>query len=316
MPRLHIGISGWQYAGWRGDFYPVEIPQRRHLEYATRLLGAVEVNGTFYSLKSPASYEKWYRTAAEGSVLAIKGSRYISHRLRLEAVDTALANFFANGLLRLEDKLGPILWQFPPRMKWNAEAFAAFCSRLPDDFRAAAKLGAGHDERVAGKLSLAVDHNRPLRHAFEIRDARMLCEEALAILQRHGHALVFADTAGKHPYAEDLTADFVYVRLHGAEELYASGYSDDALRSWARRIQRWRAGGERREGPRVRSTPGAAVAGRDVYVFFDNDAKTHAPFDALTLHHLMGQPRDLATCLGDMPVPPRIAGDAQRAAAS
>src|SRR5690606_31459502 len=112
MPRLHIGISGWQYAGWRGDFYPVEIPQRRHLEYATRLLGAVEVNGTFYSLKSPASYEKWYRTAAEGSVLAIKGSRYISHRLRLEAVDTALANFFANGLLRLEDKLGPILWQF------------------------------------------------------------------------------------------------------------------------------------------------------------------------------------------------------------
>ncbi len=303
MATIVVGISGWQYKGWRGEFYPRGLPARRQLEYATRLLGAVEVNGTFYSLKSPAAYERWYEDAAPGSVLALKGSRYVTHTLRLRDPKVALANFFANGLLRLEDKLGPILWQLPPRMTWQPDAFEAFCAMLPRDMNAAARLGRAHDARVAGKVSLAVRRNRRLRHAFEIRDDRMLHDASLRVLERHGHALVFADTGGRYPYAEDLTASFVYVRLHGAEELYASGYDDAALRRWCRRVQRWSRGGEMADAPRIRDRRARSRTSRDVYVFFDNDAKVHAPFDALRLHALLGQPRALD---GPDPRPPRL----------
>ena len=310
MSKLVVGVSGWRYAGWRGDFYPSELPARRHLEYTTRLLGAVEVNGTFYSLKSPTTYARWYEDSTDDAIFALKGSRYITHILRLREPKVALANFFANGLLRLEDKLGPLLWQLPPRMPWDAETFARFCEMLPDDTQAAAKLGRAHDARVSGKVSLVVDRNRRLRHAFEIRDPRVFQADALRVLERLGHALVFADTAGRFPYHEDITAGFVYVRLHGAEELYFSGYDDDSLRSWAHRIDRWAHGGCVEGAPCVRDKLPPRRKSRDVYVFFDNDAKVHAPFDALRLHAMLGQPRDPLHLVDDegvpMPPPPRL----------
>lgn len=312
MMQVRIGVSGWEYGGWRGDFYPPQVPKRRHLEYVTALLGAVEINGTFYSLQSPETYRRWYETSTSDAVLALKGSRYITHMLRLRKVSEALANFFANGMLRLEDKLGPILWQLPPAMDFDTEIFERFCDSLPRDTRAAARIGHRHDQRVTGKVSLSVTKNRPLRHAFEIRDERMLNDESITVLRRHGHALVVADTAGKHPFAEDLTADFVYVRLHGAEELYASGYDERTLRWWARRIRRWMTGSEMKTGTRVCSRPPPTCRARDIYVFFDNDAKVHAPFDALTLSRILGRARDpfrLTDEEGEpLPPPPRLAG--------
>jgi uncharacterized protein YecE (DUF72 family) len=295
MAAMHVGISGWRYDGWRGDFYPSTLPHRRQLEYASAALRAIEINGTFYSLQAPESFRSWREEAVPGTVFAVKGSRYITHMLRLKNVDAALANFFANGLLCLEEQLGPVLWQLPPRMKWEPDVLARFCDMLPVDTRRAAALGKKHDARVKGRTALHVDRTRPLRHAFEIRDERMFHAEAFEILRAHGHALVFADTAQKFPYAEDLTSDFAYVRLHGAEELYASGYDEASLRRWARRIRRWHRG---------RSQP------RDVYVFFDNDAKVHAPFDALELSRILGLKRDPGKLRGNdgepLPAPPRL----------
>jgi uncharacterized protein YecE (DUF72 family) len=244
-------------------------------------------------------------------VFALKGSRYITHMLRLREPKTALANFLANGLLRLEDMLGPILWQLPPNMDWEPERFEQFCALLPKNTSDAAKLGRAHDRRVAGKVSLRVDHSRAMRHAFEIRDARMLQESSIRMLRRHGHALVFADTAGRHPYAEDITAGFIYVRLHGAKELYASGYDEQTLRWWKRRILRWHRGEQMKTGPRITELVPPRRETRDVYVFFDNDRKVHAPFDALALAGMLGQEHDIEDLHGvdgqPFSPPPRLA---------
>lgn len=288
MARVRVGISGWRYAPWRGAFYPEGLPIRRELEYATRLLDAVEVNRTFYALASPRTYERWREDSAPGAVLALKGSRYITHRLRLRDVEIPLANFFASGVLRLEHKLGPILWQLPPRMQWDPDAFERFCQSLPHDMHAAALMARHHDRRVLGKTSFAVDRNRRIRYAFELRDPRMFNEACIRSLRRHRHALVFTDTAGRYPYAEDITAAFVYVRLHGAEELYTSGYHPTALARWQRRIASWHRGEEVEGAPRVTALAPPSRRPRDVYVFFDNDALAHAPFDALALRRLLG----------------------------
>ena len=281
--RTFVGISGWTYAGWRGVFYPEGLARRRELEYVGSRLDTVEINGSFYSLQRPTSYRRWYEQTPPGFVFAVKGSRFITHMLKLKNAETALANFFASGVLRLADKLGPILWQFPERMQFNPERFAHFLDILPGTHEAAARVAHGHDDRLLGRAWTDAEHEGPIRHAFEIRHPGFLSAEFLDLLRAHGAALVFADTAGRWPYAEDLTADFVYVRLHGAEQLYASGYTDPQLDWWAARIREWRRG----------CAPGNATCflppapnrrtGRDVYVYFDNDAKVHAPFDAIRL---------------------------------
>jgi uncharacterized protein YecE (DUF72 family) len=208
--------------------------------------------------------------------------------LRLREVDVALANFFANGLLTLGPKLGPILWQLPPTSGHDLELLRKFCAALPRDTAAAAELARGHDDRVKNRAFFDIDTNHRMRHAFELRDRRAFDAETIAVLHDHGHALVFADTGGRFPYAEDITAGFVYVRLHGPEELYRSGYDDEGLRKWARRIRRWQQGGEMKTAPRVSDRRAPARKGRDVYVYFDNDVKAHAPRDAARLAQLLG----------------------------
>lgn len=283
--ELRIGISGWRYAGWRGKFYPKDLVQRRELEFAASIFNTVEINGSFYSLQLPSSYRRWYAATPPDFLFAVKGGRFITHMKKLRGVETALANFFASGVLALREKLGPILWQLPPSLGFDSDRLHEFFSLLPRDTTEAARLAKRHDNKLKAptftRLERAVA-GRSLRHAIEVRHQSFMTEDFFRLLRQQNIGFVIADTAGKFPYAEDLTADFVYIRLHGAEKLYVSGYDDRALDSWANRIKLWRRGQQPRDARLVagRQNDGRS---RDVFVYFDNDAKVHAPFDAIRL---------------------------------
>ncbi|MBT2325493.1 DUF72 domain-containing protein [Variovorax paradoxus] len=285
---VHIGISGWRYAPWRGKFYPPGLAQRHELAYASRRVSTIELNGSFYSLQRPESYEAWHEQTPDDFVFAVKGPRYITHMLRLKEVRVPLANFFASGLLALRAKLGPILWQFPPQLAYDPERFEAFLALLPADAQAALALAREHDDKVEGRTWLKAPATQRMRHAVEIRHPSFVAPGFIDLLRRHKVALVVADTAGRWPLIEDLSADFVYLRLHGDKELYASGYGDAALDRWARRIEAWREG--REAGDAKKASPKAAPrrAKRDVYCYFDNDIKVHAPYDAARLAVRLG----------------------------
>lgn len=223
MANIHIGISGWRYAPWRGDFYPKGLTQKKELQFASRAVSSIEINGSFYSLQTPERYADWYADTPKGFVFSIKGPRYITHVRRLNDVEKPIANFFASGIFQLKEKLGPILWQFPPSFKFDAELFETFLRQLPHDTEAALAIAKGCEPRMEGRSYLSIDRKRPMRHAVEIRNASFAAPEFIDLLRKYRVALVVADTAGKWPHLEDLTSDFVYIRLHGAEELYTSG---------------------------------------------------------------------------------------------
>ncbi|CAE1137642.1 DUF72 domain-containing protein [Xanthomonas euroxanthea] len=289
---IRIGISGWRYARWRGTFYPTGLAQRRELAYAGRCFPSVEINGSFYSLQRPESYQSWHDETPDDFVFAVKGPRFVTHMKRLRDCEQALANFFASGVLRLGPKLGPILWQLPPSLRFDAAVLDAFLSNLPHDTEAALALARKRDTTLMhGRTALSVDRKRPLRHALEMRHSSFCDPSCMKLLRKHKVGVVVADTAGKFPYLEDVTADFVYLRLHGDAQLYASGYSDHALDRWGERIAAWAAGGEpsdaQRVGPRA-----SKRARRDVYCYFDNDMKVHAPFDARGLMQRLDLPTD------------------------
>jgi uncharacterized protein YecE (DUF72 family) len=288
MPDLRVGISGWRYPPWRGVFYPKKLAQRRELEYASGQVNSVEINGSFYSLQTPESYQRWFDQTPDDFLFAVKGSRFITHMKKLKDVQTPLANFLASGLLRLKHKLGPILWQFPAQMPFVPERFRDFLQLLPRDTKEAAMLARRHDARLEGRAWSRIDRNRPIRHAFEVRHPQAITPEFVALLRAHGAGLVFADTAGKFPYSEDVTADFIYIRLHGSKQLYASGYDDDELHRWAARIRTWSAGREPRDARRAAPRDATPRSGRDCYVYFDNDVKVYAPFNAMRLAEMLG----------------------------
>ena len=264
--RARIGISGWRYAGWRGDFYPEGLVQRRELEYAAQRLTSIEINGSFYSLQRPTSYAAWRAQTPDGFMFSVKGARYVTHLKRLVGVETALANFFASGVLGLGPKLGPVLWQLPERLAFDAEVLDAFFRLLPRSTGEAAALAARHDDKVKdGRALLSTEADVPMRHALEFRSATFATAAAYDVLRTHGVACVLADTAGRWPKVEQVTSDFMYLRLHGDQELYASGYSDAALDEWASKCRGWLADG------------------LDVFAYFDNDIKGFAPYDAMRL---------------------------------
>lgn len=284
MARIHIGISGWRYTPWRGVFYPEDLVQRRELHFASRQFPTIELNGSFYSLQHLSSYQSWYDETPEGFVFAIKGGRYITHIRRLREVNIPLANFFASGVLALKEKLGPILWQFPPNFQWDPERMESFFSLLPRDTEAAAKLARQHDNKLPdNRVCAETDTKRPVRHAFEVRHKSFCTPDFVKLLRKHNIALVFADGARDWPYAEDVTSNFIYMRLHGAEEMYASSYSDKSLDEWARKIRAWHAGGEPDGADKLSSLKPPGRTRRDVFVYFDNDAKVKAPGDARRL---------------------------------
>jgi uncharacterized protein YecE (DUF72 family) len=291
--KIHIGISGWRYKGWRGIFYPEKLPQRRELEFASRTFDTIELNGSFYSLQRPGSFAQWNAETPQDFTFSVKGSRYITHMLRLRDVEGALANFFAQGLLRFGPKLGPILWQFPPNFQFEPERLELFLALLPKTQIQAAELARKHDERLANQSWFQVLRDGAVRHAIEIRHDSFISEKFIRMLRRHGIALVVADTV-EWPLLMDITSGFVYCRLHGSQELYASGYDADALDIWARRIVAWARGREVEDGKKASVRPAPKRARRDVFVYFDNDMKVRAPFDAIQLRdrvsHLSQKP--------------------------
>jgi uncharacterized protein YecE (DUF72 family) len=260
---MRIGISGWRYGGWRGVFYPKGLPQRRELEFASRLFPTIEINGTFYSLQRAASFRQWEAETPDDFVFAVKGGRFITHMKKLKDPEQPLANFFASGLLELGPKLGPILWQFPPNFAFDSERIAAFFKLVPRSHHAAAALARRHDRRVKDP-AIKARGDWPIRHAIEVRHRSFETKEYLDFLRELDVANVAAD-APDWPYIEAKTAGFSYIRLHGAEERYASGYDAPAIARWARLVRKWAKGGD------------------DVFVYFDNDAKVRAPFDAIEL---------------------------------
>jgi uncharacterized protein YecE (DUF72 family) len=266
---VRVGISGWRYPAWRGDFYPKGLPQRRELEHAASQLTSIEVNGSFYSLQRPTSYAGWRAEATQARpdfVFAVKGGRFVTHMKRLRDVDVPLANFFASGVLALGPTLGPILWQLPENLRFDAEVVDDFFGRLPRTTVEAATLAERHDSKVPSDRALTTaEDDRPIRYALEFRSPTFAVPEAYAVLKRHDVATVYADTAGRWPKVDEDTAPYRYVRLHGDKELYASGYTDRALDEWATRCRTW------------------AEAGQDVFVYFDNDMKGYAPHDARRL---------------------------------
>jgi uncharacterized protein YecE (DUF72 family) len=257
------------------------LPHRRELEYVSRQVSTIEINGSFYSLQRPASYQSWATDTPADFVFAVKGSRFITHMKKLRDVETPLANFFASGVLALGAKLGPLLWQLPPNLPFDVDRLTTFFALLPHSTAEAAALAQHHDERLKGQAWTSTDEDRPLRHALEVRHPSYYDPALVELLRAQGVALVVADSAGIWPYLEDITADFVYVRLHGGPELYVSGYTDEALDTWAQRIRGWQAG----ESPRTEHTitRPAPMRPREVFVYFDNDAKVHAPVDAISL---------------------------------
>lgn len=285
---VKIGISGWTYAGWRGVFYPDKLPHKQELFYASRQFRTIEINGTHYGLQTPKSFRNWYEETPDDFVFSVKGSRYITHMKRLKEIEKPLANFFASGVLALREKLGPFLWQLPPSFKFEEESLDRFLSLLPQSTEQATELGRRHDDKLKARAWTRMGPEVAIRHCLEIRHDTFMTPAFFELLRRHKVAFVLADTAGKWPYTEDLTADFVYIRLHGDKKLYESGYSDEVLTHWASRIKAWRAGKQPRDAKLISSRSKGGKTAKDVFVYFDNDMKVKAPGDALRLRKMVG----------------------------
>ncbi|TFZ04858.1 DUF72 domain-containing protein [Ramlibacter rhizophilus] len=286
--RAYVGVSGWRYAPWRGHFYPPGLPQARELAYASNHFSSIEINGSFYALQRPSSFETWARQTPPGFVFTVKGPRYVTHMLRLRNAEVAVANFLASGLFALGDKLGPILWQFPANMAWDAERFEAFFDLLPMDTEQAARLARRRDQRMHGRELLDPPVSLRLRHAIEVRHASFAQPAFIEALRRRGIAWVVADTPLAWPSYEDVTSDFMYLRLHGSTELYNSVYTDAELRRWAEAIQAWRSGREPADARLIAPPTAKLAAPREVFCYFDNTDKLHAPDNALDLMQRLG----------------------------
>ncbi|MCS0498106.1 DUF72 domain-containing protein [Protaetiibacter mangrovi] len=265
MAVARIGMAGWTYAPWRGEFYPPGLKQADELRYAAERVSSIELNGSFYSLQKPASWAKWRAETPDDFVFAVKAPRFMTHIRRLSDVAEPLANFLASGILGLGPKLGPILWQLPPSLDYDPELVRAFLALLPHDTERALEVARGRGERMRGKELLEIDEPRALRHAIEPRAFSFDDQEFADQAAGAGVAVVLGDTAGRWPRLDWVTADFAYARLHGDEELYTSGYDDAGLDEW----EEW--------------TRDHLDHDRDVYVYFDNDQKVRAPFDAMAL---------------------------------
>ena len=266
---IRIGTSGWAYPEWRESFYPAGLPQRRQLEHLSGRMSTVELNGSFYSLQRPSSYLSWAEHTPPGFCFAVKGGRFVTHLKRLRDPATPLANFFASGVLALGDKLGPVLWQFPANLTLDLDLVTDFVAALPRGTAEAAELAKQHSAVLAADRTwLAVDRDRPLRHAIEVRHESFRTTLFSDLLRANNIALVASDSPRTWPYFEEITAAFAYFRLHGNTELYTSPYTRPTLAGWAAKITDWA-----RQG--------------DVYVYFDNTANGHAPHDALRLAALL-----------------------------
>lgn len=270
-PRARVGISGWRYASWRGDFYPTGLRQADELSYAAERMSAIELNGSFYSLQRPTSWQRWRDAVPDDVEIAVKGPRFLTHFRRLRDTRAGMANFLASGVLALGPKLGPLVWQTPADLPFEPEVIEPFLAALPRSTSAALDLARGRDDRMSGREHLEIDADRPMRHAIEPRHPSFDSDAFADLAARYDVAIVLADSAGRWPAIDRATASFAYARLHGDTELYASGYTSAALDRWAEWMRR------------------RLDAGRDAYAFLDNDARGRAPWDAMALKDRVGR---------------------------
>jgi uncharacterized protein YecE (DUF72 family) len=263
--RYWVGMAGWTYEPWRGDFYPKGLRQSDELTYASSKVTSIELNGSFYALQKPASWHKWREETPDDFVFSVKAPRFITHIKRLNDVVEPMANFFASGVLAMGAKLGCILWQTPPNLAYDPELVEAFLNLLPRTTTEAVELAKKRGARMEGKEYLLTDADRPVRHAIEPRAHSFDDPRFAAQLEAHGVAAVLGDSEGRWPKLDWATTDFAYARLHGDEELYTSGYDEAGIAKW----DAW--------------TRDHLAHGRDVYAYFDNDLKVRSPYDAMSL---------------------------------
>ncbi|WP_425606007.1 DUF72 domain-containing protein [Paraburkholderia sejongensis] len=257
-PRIRIGIGGWTYAPWRGPFYPDDLTQSRELEYASRQLTSIEINGTFYGLQKPASYEKWYAETPDDFVFSLKAPRYATNRRVLAEAGETIERFFASGVLLLKQKLGPINWQFAPTKKFDPDDFEAFLKLLP-----------------------ASIEGQPLRHALEVRHESFRTPDFIALARKYQTAVVLAGDSD-YPQIADLTAPFVYARIMGTSDKQAKGYSTKALDAWAERARQLAAGTTPAD-LQTCAEPPAKSSARDVYLYVISGFKERNPAAAIEL---------------------------------
>ena len=263
-PRIRVGVGGWTFEPWRDNFYPAGLPHAKELDYASRRLTTIEVNGTYYSSQRPATFAKWRDETPDDFVFSLKASRYATNRRVLAEAGESIERFVASGITELGAKLGPIVWQFAPTKRFDAVDFEAFMQLLPQQ---------------AGGIAL--------RHVLDVRHASFMAPEYLALARRHGLATVFTDS-DDHPSFADVTGAFVYARLMRTRAELPEGCPPETFAALATCARTWRDGGEPGGVPRVEPAPAAAVPARDVFMFFISGAKERAPAAALALLRQLG----------------------------
>jgi uncharacterized protein YecE (DUF72 family) len=257
--RIKVGIGGWNFPPWRDNFYPKGLPQRRELEYASRHLAAIEINSTFYRAQTPKVYAKWRDETPPGFVFSLKAPRQVAEVRKLAGAGTLLRGFVFGGLAEFGDRLGPIVWQFPPSRRFERDDFAAFLDLLPHEL-----------------------NGYPLRHALEVRDRSFLCEDFLQLARARNAACVYTDSR-EYPNFADLTGDFVYARLMRSRESEHDGYPAKELDAWAARARSWQEGAEPDDLPRVSPVRDTGSAQRNVFLYFISAAKARNPAAAMAL---------------------------------
>jgi len=281
---IRVGTSGWTFAPWRGVFYPKDLRRERELEYTARQFRAVEINSTFYGTQQPETFAIWAEQVPAHFVFAVKGPRLITHIHRLKQAEVPLADFLASGLLRLGLHLGPILWQLPPNLRFAPDQMEPFLRLLPRDTEQAAVLAQKHEKvlrkgvRWGGSPNATI--KRPFYHAIQTRNESFRARDCVDLMRRYGVALVCTDAAG-WPRFMDVTADFVYCRLHGSSAIADGGYDNQGLDGWAQRLKAWAEGDEPPDAERVGGR--APRRKRDVFAFFDDGLRLRAPANALEL---------------------------------
>ncbi|HVE06394.1 MAG TPA: DUF72 domain-containing protein [Paraburkholderia sp.] len=255
---MRVGIGGWTFEPWRGVFYPEGLTQKRELEYASRQLTSIEINGTFYGSQKPESFAKWRDETPDDFVFALKAPRFATHRRVLAEAGESIERFVASGILELGDKLGPINWQFAPTKQFDAQDFGAFLALLPPQ---------------AG--------GRALRHAVEVRHESFRDPEFVALARKYGVAIVMAGDS-KYLQIADVTAPFVYARIMGTTDAYAQGYDNAALDAWAECARTWAAGGMPKNLQTVAQGDAPREA-RDVFLYVISGHKVHNPAAGIAL---------------------------------
>lgn len=284
---VRVGLSGWSYSNFRGKFYPKDVPSGKWLGYLATQMPTVEINSSFYRLQRQSTYAKWEAMVPETFLFSVKGWRMVTHMRKLNNVSGDVAQFLQTCVPVLGASMGPVLWQLPPSLKFDEETLETFLSELPKTHGEAAQIAkeigvksnqgssdaSPEDTQTPSLLpaeagrapSAGVDPAMPLRYALEPRNQTFADPQVATILNRYGVAMVQSDSAGRYPSFDQVTTDFVYVRLHGSPRMYYSNYSNKALEEWASKITTWRA------------------EGRDCFVYFDNTAAAYAPANALAL---------------------------------